>query len=428
MAVFMGIVFGTLLFIGAPIGFTLGITALLCLLRLDNPILLKLIPQRFFAGIDSFPLMAMPFFMLAGDIMNQSGITERLVGFTNTLVGHLRGGLAHVNILASVFFAGITGSAVADTAALGSILIPAMSQAGYSTAFSAAVTAASSVIGPIIPPSIIMVLYGSIMGVSIAGLFAAGVVPGLLFGAALMIPAGIISKKRDYPIGDKRATIGEIWASFKESFLALIMPVLILGGILGGVFTPTEAAAVAVLYACLVGFFVFKTLRVQDLPRMLLHTSSVMGMIFLIMASASILGWLLASERIPELVSRLVLSISTNPHVVMLLINLFLLFVGMFMDIGAALVILAPILAPLAISVGVNPLHFGVIMTINLNIGLITPPLGACLFVACGIGQLKLEEVVPDLWPFILAEVAILLLITYVPVIPMFLPRLLGLA
>lgn len=428
MAVFMGIVFATLLFIGAPIGFTLGITALLCLLRLDNPVLLKLIPQRFFAGIDSFPLMAMPFFMLAGDIMNQSGITERLVGFTNTLVGHLRGGLAHVNILASVFFAGITGSAVADTAALGSILIPAMSEAGYSTPFSAAVTAASSVIGPIIPPSIIMVLYGSIMGVSIAGLFAAGVVPGLLFGLALMIPAGIISKKRDYPIGDKRATLGEIWASFKESFLALIMPVLILGGILGGVFTPTEAAAVAVFYACLVGFFVFKTLKVQDLPRMLLHTSSVMGMIFLIMASASILGWLLASERIPELVSRLVLSISTNPHVVMLLINLFLLFVGMFMDIGAALVILAPILAPLAISVGVNPLHFGVIMTINLNIGLITPPLGACLFVACGISRLKLEDVVPDLWPFILAEVAILFLITYVPIIPMFLPKLLGFA
>ncbi|MGI6034499.1 MAG: TRAP transporter large permease [Limnochordia bacterium] len=428
MAVFMGIVFATLLFIGAPIGFTLGITALLCLLRLDNPVLLKLIPQRFFAGIDSFPLMAMPFFMLAGDIMNQSGITERLVGFTNTLVGHLRGGLAHVNILASVFFAGITGSAVADTAALGSILIPAMSEAGYSTPFSAAVTAASSVIGPIIPPSIIMVLYGSIMGVSIAGLFAAGVVPGLLFGLALMIPAGIISKKRDYPIGYKRATLGEIWASFKESFLALIMPILILGGILGGVFTPTEAAAVAVFYACLVGFFVFKTLKVQDLPRMLLHTSSVMGMIFLIMASASILGWLLASERIPELVSRLVLSISTNPHVVMLLINLFLLFVGMFMDIGAALVILAPILAPLAISVGVNPLHFGVIMTINLNIGLITPPLGACLFVACGISRLKLEDVVPDLWPFILAEVAILFLITYVPIIPMFLPKLLGFA
>ncbi|NMB13538.1 MAG: TRAP transporter large permease, partial [Firmicutes bacterium] len=232
----------------------------------------------------------------------------------------------------------------------------------------------------------------------------------------------------DYPIGDKRATLGEIWASFKESFLALIMPVLILGGILGGVFTPTEAAAVAVFYACLVGFFVFKTLKVQDLPRMLLHTSSVMGMIFLIMASASILGWLLASERIPELVSRLVLSISTNPHVVMLLINLFLLFVGMFMDIGAALVILAPILAPLAISVGVNPLHFGVIMTINLNIGLITPPLGACLFVACGISRLKLEDVVPDLWPFILSEVAILFLITYVPIIPMFLPKLLGFA
>lgn len=428
MAVFMGIVFATLLFIGAPIGFTLGITALLCLLRLDNPVLLKLIPQRFFAGIDSFPLMAMPFFMLAGDIMNQSGITERLVGFTNTLVGHLRGGLAHVNILASVFFAGITGSAVADTAALGSILIPAMSEAGYSTPFSAAVTAASSVIGPIIPPSIIMVLYGSIMGVSIAGLFAAGVVPGLLFGLALMIPAGIISKKRDYPIGDKRATLGEIWSSFKESFLALIMPVLILGGILGGVFTPTEAAAVAVFYACLVGFFVFKTLKVQDLPRMLLHTSSVMGMIFLIMASASILGWLLASERIPELVSQLVLSISTNPHVVMLLINFFLLFVGMFMDIGAALVILAPILAPLAMSVGVNPLHFGVIMTINLNIGLITPPLGACLFVACGISRLSLEDVVPDLWPFILSEVAILFLITYVPIIPMFLPKLLGFA
>ena len=428
MVQFIIIVFFLFLLAGTPIAFALGVTAVLAFLRMDSPVIMRLIPQNFYSGIDMFALMAMPFFMLAGDIMNKIQITHRLVKLANVFVGHIRGGLAHVNILVSIFFAGLTGAAVSDTAALGTMLIPAMVEDGYDKDFSAAITAASSIIGPIIPPSIIMVIYGSLMNVSIAGLFAAGVIPGIMVGGSLMILAGIISKKRNYPIGEKRASVKEMGIAFKDAFIPLLMPVIILGGILSGIFTPTEAAAIAVLYALIVGFFIFKNLKLKDIPELLYNMVKNSGSVFIILSAAAVLGWILSNKKVPTMIGNMILGFSENKIVVLLIINLILLILGMFMDMTAALIILGPILHPLAVSVGVHPLHFGIIMVVNLNIALMTPPLGACLFVACGISKLSLEEITKEIWPFILCEFAVLMLITYVPAIPMFLPRLLGFA
>jgi len=415
------------LVIGVPIGFSLGLTSLFAIYKSNMMVLLNILPQRFFAGIDMFPIMAMPFFMIAGDLMNRCKITDSLIEFSNVLVGHIRGGLAHSNILASIFFAGITGAAVADSAALGSTLIPAMKKDGYDEDFSAAITAASSVIGPIIPPSTIMVIYGSIMGVSIAGLFAAGIIPGILIGLFLMLMTYVISIRRDYPKRESRASIHDIWTVFKKSVLALVLPFIILGGILGGFFTPTEAAAVAVFYAFFIGFFITKTLRLSDLPDIFLNCAKSTGVIFLLMSAASILSFFLASERIPELLASAMMRISANPLIILFMINIILLIVGMFMDITAALLILAPIFHPIAVNLGVHPLHFAIIMVVTLNLGLMTPPLGACLFVVCGITKLPIEQVSKEILPFIFMEVLVLFLITFLPVISMFVPKLFGL-
>jgi tripartite ATP-independent transporter DctM subunit len=264
------------------------------------------------------------------------------------------------------------------------------------------------------------------MNVSIAGLFAAGIVPGVLVGLALMLSAGYISKKRDYPIGQNKPTVKEVAISFKEAIIPLLMPVIILGGILTGIFTPTEAAAIAVLYALFVGFFIFKNLKLKDIPELLYEMVRNSGSVFIILSAAAILGWILQNEQIPEMIGTLILNFSQNKYIVLLIINVILIILGMFMDMTAALIILGPILHPLAVSVGVHPLHFGIIMVVNLNIALMTPPLGACLFVACGISKLKLEEISKEIWPFILIEVAVLLVITYIPEISMFIPKLLG--
>ncbi len=428
MAGFLSLAFMVLIIIGMPIGFVLAVTGFLGMLKMHSPIVLQLIPQRYFAGVDMFTLMAMPFFILAGEIMNKTGITHRLVKFSNVLVGHLQGGLAHANIVASIFFAGITGAAVSDTAAIGSMLIPAMVEEGYDKDFSAAITAASSIIGPTIPPSNIMVIYGAFMQVSIAGLFMTGLVPGLLLGLALMFMTARIARKRGYPVGEERATLKEMFIGFKDAIVALLMPIIILGGILSGIFTPTEAAAVAVAYAMFLGFFVYRNLKLSDLVPLFLKMARTTGIVFLVISAASILGWVLAIEQIPEKVATLMLSISSNKYIIMLLILGLLLIVGMFMDIAAALIILGPILHPLAVSLGYHPLHFGIIMVLALNIALMTPPVGACLFVACGISKLTLEQISKEIWPFILVEIAVLFLITFVPAIPMFLPRILGLA
>lgn len=428
MITFMLVVFFLLLLTGTPIAFSLGITAVLVFLKMDAPILLKIVPLKFYSGIDMFALMAMPLFMMAGEIMNRIQVTHRLVELANVLIGNIRGALAHVNIMVSILFAGLTGAAVADTAALGTMLIPAMEKAGYPRSFSAAVTAASSIIGPIIPPSIIMVIYGSMMNVSIAGLFAAGIIPGILVGVALMLLSARISSKRGYPKGKRRATIKEMGIAFRRAIIPLLTPIIILGGILTGIFTPTEAAAVAVLYAMLIGFFVYRNFRLRDLPSVLLEMVRNSGSVFIILSAASILGWLLASEQVPELVGQQIMNLSSNKYTALLIINVILLIIGMFMDMTAVVIILGPILHPLAVSLGIHPLHFGIIMIVNVNIALMTPPLGACLFVACSISRISLEAISKEILPFIGAEAVVLILVTYIPAISMTIPRLLGFA
>jgi tripartite ATP-independent transporter DctM subunit len=426
MASFILLIFLGLMGIGVPIGFAMGLTALFGFFKVGDPALLTMLPQRFFSAMDSFSLLALPFFFLAGDIMNKVGLSERLIEFCDVLFGRLRGGLAQVSIVASVIFGGISGSAVADIAALGSIFIPAMKKEGYDEEFSAALAVAASIIAPIIPPSIIMVIYGALMGVSIAGLFAAGVVPGLLIALGLMIITRFISGKRGYPKREEKPSFRKIVRATGRASWALFMPIIILGGILAGIVTPTEAAAVAVGYALMVGFFVFRTLTLKDFYRLLFQGSIMMGIIALIMSSASVLAWLLASEQVPEMVAKGFLSVSKDKFVVLLLVNVFLLIIGTLMDITAALIILAPILAPLAISQGVHPLHFGILMCVNLNIGLMTPPVGGSLFTVTAITGIDMWRITRQMWPFVLVEVGTLFLITYVPEITLFVPKLLG--
>lgn len=420
------VIFAGALFLGVPIGFTIGITGLLGLYLMGQDVaMFTMAPLQFFSGLDMFTLMAMPFFILAGEIMNKTGITTRLVKFSNILVGHWRGGLAHANIMASIFFAGMTGAAVSDTAAIGTMLIPAMEEDGYDLDFSAAVTAASSIIGPTIPPSNMMVIYGSLMNVSIAGLFAAGFLPGLVLGGLLMILSAIISIKRGYP-RSKKTTFVEKLIGLKDAIIPLLMPIIILGGILSGIFTPTEAAAVAVAYALIIGFFVLKSLKLIDLPPMFINTAKITGVVFLIIGTASIVSWVLAINQVPQAIADFLLSTTGDPKIVLLLIILLMLIVGMFMDIAAALIILGPILHPIAVAMGMSPIHFGIIMVLSLNIALMTPPVGACLFVVCSITKLKLGQISRAIVPFILVEIIALFIIAYVPIISTLIPNLLG--
>ncbi len=420
------IVFFALLAIGVPIGFTLGLSGILGLYLMGSGVtLFSMAPLQYFSGLDMFTLMAMPFFIFAGEIMNKGGITERLVRFANILAGNVRGGLAHANIIASVFFAGMTGAAVSDTAAIGTMLIPAMKDDGYDLDFSAAVTAASSIIGPTIPPSNMMVIYGSLMNVSIAGLFAAGFLPGLVLAGLLMLMTAYLSWKRGYPKG-KKTTLKEKILGFRDAIIPLLMPVIILGGILSGIFTPTEAAAVAVFYAMIVGFFVLKTITPKDLIPMLIKTARITGVVFLIIGAASILSWVLAINQVPQAIAAFLLETTGNPKIILLLILILMLIVGMFMDIAAALIILGPILHPIAVSIGMAPIHFGIVMVLSLNIALMTPPVGACLFVACSISKLSLWQLSKAIWPYIVMEVLALFIVAYVPEISLFLPKLFG--
>ncbi len=414
------------LVLGFPIAFCLGITSTVALLASDFP--LSLIAQRMFTGIDSFPLMAVPFFVLAGDLMNSGGTTERLIAFANVLVGRIRGGLAHTNIVTSMFFGGISGSAVADTSALGTILVPGMVQKGYDQPFSAAVTAASSTMGPIIPPSILMVIMGVTTGVSIGGLFAAGLVPGLLLGVSMMVLSYVLAIKRDYPKDEVPFSLTRFWKSFIKAFPALMAPVIILGGILGGVFTATEAAVVAVFYALFLGLLVYKELKVSDLVPILISSGTTTAVLLLVIAMANIFSWILTAQQIPQQIAQGILSITQNKFLVLLMVNLFLLFIGTFLEGGAAIIILAPTLMKIAQVIGVDPLHFGFVMVFNLVVGLLTPPLGVCLFVVCGVTDTPLPALIKAIVPFLILEIGILLLLTYFPSVIMVVPRLLGYA
>lgn len=425
MLTLMGITFLLCLALGIPIAFCLGITAAISLLNLGLP--LQVVAQRIFTGIDSFPLMAVPFFILAGDLMNQGGTTLRLVRFSNALVGWIRGGLAHTNIVASMFLAGISGSAVADAAAIGGILIPGMTKEGYDVDFSAAVTASASTMGPIIPPSIFMVIYGVTTGVSVGGLFAAGFIPGVLMGLSFMAVAYMISRRRNYP-RQPVPSIRQIFQVAREAAFALLAPVIILGGILTGVFTPTEAAAVAVGYAFLIGLMIHKELSLKTMPTLLIQSGVTTSILLLVIGTANILAWVLSAEQVPQKIAQGLLAVTTDPHLIMLLINLFLLVVGMFMEGGAAIIILAPVLSQVATSVGIHPLHFGFVVVLNIVIGLLTPPLGVCLFVVCSLSRISIERLVRAIMPFLLVEIGILFLVSYVPMTALLIPKWLGYA
>jgi len=415
-----------LMLLGMPVAFVLGIAGMVGMAQIGQQFL-AMGPDRFFSGLNLFPFLAMPFFILAGEIMNRTGITDRLVGFAYSLVGYLRGGMAHSNMVASVFFAGITGSATADAAAFGNTLVPAMVKQGYTKPFACAVTAAGSIIGPTIPPSTLMIIYGSIMGVSIAGLFAAGILPGILICLVCMAVIAALGRRLGLPKAEGGPSLRLILKSARESLLALVLPFIILGGILGGVTTPTEAASIAVLYALIVGGVVYRRLTVNDLVDMLIRTSILTGVVFLIIASASILGWWMTYNQIPQAIAASFLAISDNPQVIILMILCLLLIVGLFMDINAALIILAPVLGPLTVTIGMDPIQAGIMIVLALNISLMTPPVGACLFVLASVTGEKIERISKSLMPFLAAEIAILFVISFWADLTLFVPRLLGL-
>jgi len=415
------------LILGVPIAFCLGVSSVV-FLSFTKGLSLGIIAQRMFTGVDSFPFMAIPFFILAGDLMNAAKITDKLVAFADLIVGRLRGGLAHVNIVTNMFFAGVSGSAVADCSAIGSFLIPMMKEKGFDSDFSAAVTSSASVMGPIIPPSIPMVIYGLITGTSVGALFLSGFVPGVLIGFGLMGVAFFMARKRGYPTRTNRLSLHEIRRTMLFALVPLFMPVIILGGILGGIFTATEASAVAVAYALLIGFFVYRTLGLKVLPEIFISAAKTTGVVFLAIACSNIFNWALVIEGMPQTMAALAKQYIHSTWVLLMAINILLLFLGCLMDATAIMLITVPTLIAMTNQFGISPIQFGCIVVINLMIGLITPPFGLCLFIGCGIARISLETLVKAIWPFIIVEVIVLFLVTYVEPLSMFIPRLFGFA
>ena len=420
MIVFAGS-FIVLLCISAPILVALGGCSLAYALLMGNMPLTTLI-QTTFGGLATFPLLAVPLFMLAGNLMNAGGITPVLVNFARTLLGHIRGGLGHATIFACAIFAAISGAAVATAVAIGVFMIPAMKKAGYDEDVAAALTSTASCMGPIIPPSIPFIIYGVTANVSIGALFLGGVFPGILLGLALMIYMSWVATNRNYP-RDPRMPIKKILVAAWKALPAIFMPVLIMGGILSGMFTPTEAAGVAVVYAAVVGGFFYRQLTLKSLPDVLLKAGLESGMVMMLIALSEPFAWIVAVDQIPQLVIEWLSNLTTSPFLILLLINLFLLILGIPLETAPALVIVTPVLAPIAASLGIDPVHIGVVICLNLVLGLITPPVGAVLFAVCGITTISMDRLAKAIWkPFIVALV-VLALVTYLPWLSTFLPK-----
>ena len=417
----LGLTFLFGLVIGMPVAITLGLSSLAYLLWTGMP--LVVIPQKMYAGIDSFVLLCIPGFILAGNLMNGGGITGRIIRFAQAMVGWIRGGLAQTNVASSMLFGGISGTAVADAASIGGMMIPGMKKAGYPADFSAAVTAASSTVGPLIPPSVPMIIVGSLAGISVGKMFIAGAVPGLLLGGAMMVTTYIIALRRDFPRQPWQGW-GELGSAFLGAFWALAMTGLIVGGMLSGFVTPTETAVVASIYAIVVGAFIYRELPLRAVPRILVNSAVSSAGILVLVGTANVFGWILVSERIPQMIADAVLSVTDNKFLVILLINLILLVVGMFMETIAALIILFVPLMTLAQGVGIEPLHFAVFAVLNLMIGLTTPPVGVCMFVCANIARLPLAPVIRALVPYLATNIFVLLLVSYIPAISTFLPSL----
>jgi len=414
------------LFLGLPVFFGLVAAPGILLWLNGQERDITLLYRNVYNGMDSFPLMAIPFFMMAGELMNRAGITLRLVEFSQAMIGHFRGGLAHVNVMSSMLFAGLSGSAVADVSALGSMMIPAMEKEGYSRRFAAAVTAASSIIGPIIPPSGIMIIYAYVMGESVAALFLAGIVPGAMIGLSLMLVIRVMADKYDLPPATKRATWGQRGQASAKAIWPLMTPVIILGGILGGVFTPTEAAAIAVGYATFIGLFVMRTLKLSDMPDILIRSGITSAVVLLLVGAAMAFKTVASLSHTPQMLADFILGLSENPYILLFLINILLFIVGMFLDAGPAIIILGPILGPIFTELGVNSVHFAIIMAVNLTVGLLTPPMGLVLFVTSSVSGLRVETISRAVMPFLLVEVAVIFLLTYFPALTLTIPRLFG--
>jgi tripartite ATP-independent transporter DctM subunit len=422
------LVFVVTLVMGVPIAFTMvlaGLVAVLVKGSMDPVVAV----QNMFAGIDSFPLLAIPFFILAAELMSGGALTEVLLRFASQLVGHVRGGLGHTSVLTLTFFSGISGSALADAAGPGAMLIRMMKKAGYAPEYAAALVAATTIVGPVIPPSIIMIVYAlTEPSVTIMGLFLGGIVPGLMISGSLLIVNHWVSTRRNYRVTERRATLPEIATGFVKALPALIMPVIILGGIHLGVFTPTEASAAAVFYALVVGRYLYGTLRFDMLPAILFRTAMLTSSILMIIAGSEIFSWVLTVGQIPQQVAAWIGGFGLGPVALLLLMNVFLLLAGIFIEPLPGVMIFVPILAPLALAAGIDPLHFGIVVIVNLTLGMITPPVGALLFVTSIVSGVTMEKMTRDLMPLLGAELVVLLLLTLVPQCSTWLPGLFGYA
>ena len=418
--------FVTLLALGVPIAFSIGISAMLTMLvSIPSIPAFTTLSQRMITGLDSFALLAIPFFILAGQIMNRGGIANRLIDFAKVLVGMLPGGLAYVNIIACMLFGAISGSAVAAASAIGGIMNPRMVDEGYSRPFSAAVNITSSTTGLVIPPSNILIVYSLASGgVSIAALFLAGYIPGIIAGLALMLVSGYYAYRKKYPVGD-RVKLKEAFIKFLDAIPSLLLLVVVIGGIVAGIFTATEASAVAVLYT-LVLAFIYKEVTVKDVPDILLKTVNTTAIVMLLIGTSMGMSWVMSFENIPQNVTEVLLTISDNKIVILLIINLILLFVGIFMDMTPAVLIFTPIFLPVVTELGMDPTHFGIIMVLNLCIGLCTPPVGSVLFVGCGVANISISKVIKPLLPLFIAMIVALILVTYIPELSLWLPEQFG--
>ena len=419
----MFIIFLILLFTRVPIAYSLGISAAVYLLLEGLPF--NIIAEKMYAGMDSFTMVCIPSFILAGNLMNNGGITKRIVAFCNVFVGHIRGALAYINILASVLFAGISGTALADVASLGSMLIPAMKDEGYDADFSVAITASTSVVGPIIPPSVPMVIAGTLTNLSIAKLFVGGIVPGLIMGLGFIIPTYYMAKKRNYP-KHERVPMKESIRTVKDVIWALLMPIILMVGILSGIFTPTEASIVTVLYAFIVGIFIYKEIKVKDIFPIFRDTVIAAGSVIILVGIANLFAWILTSERVPQTIANGILSITENPILVILIMNIVLLFTGMFMESIAAIIIMIPVLLPVATAIGMDPINFSIMAILNLMIGLVTPPVGLCLTTAAQIGKISTGRAIKANTPFLVVLILTLALVSFVPAVTTFLPGLMN--
>lgn len=425
MLILVAIVFAVLLIIGLPIAFVLGATGLTHLLILGNEAFYPVAIQRMFSGINSFSLMAIPFFVLAGELMNRGRVTDKLVDLARECIGHKRGGLAYTAVLVAMFLSAILGSANAVCAILCSVLVPEMVKDKYSPEFSTSLIASSAIIGPIIPPSVTFILYAVLAGTSVNALFMGGIIPGVLLGIGYMVVIFLTARKENFPKYKEKLEPSKVVKAVVYALPALIIPLVIVGGILTGIFTPTESGAIACFVAFIAGMFIYKSLKWSDLPKVLLDTGILTSAIMLIIAMGNVLGWTLAIDQIPQLLSSSILAVTDNPHIVMILILFALLIIGMFMEAFASMVIFVPVFAPLALAVGINDVHFGLVFSLMISVALITPPVGMCLFVSSNITGVPLGKLSRSIVPFVVVSFIVVLLIAFIPKLVLFLPEML---